>query len=70
LDKKGRIEIIAESQIQELKSIILQDASYIDADIKKEAPESGFEPESEPQQGLTGTSRPLALQSLSGSEAP
>jgi len=35
---------------------------YACADIKKGAPESGFEPESEPRQGLTGTSRPLATQ--------
>ena len=40
-----------ESQIAELKSLILKSASYIDAKSKKGAPESGFEPESEPRQG-------------------
>ena len=40
-----------ESQIAELKLLILKSASYIDAKSKKGAPESGFEPESEPRQG-------------------
>jgi hypothetical protein len=40
-----------ESEIKELKSLILLNASYIDAKSKKGAPESGFEPESEPRQG-------------------
>ena len=42
-----------ESQIAELKSLILKSASYIDTKSKKGAPESGFEPESEPLQGTT-----------------
>ena len=51
-----------ETQIQELKSLIFQIPSSSTADIKNKAPESGFEPESEPRQGLTGTSRPSATQ--------
>jgi hypothetical protein len=49
-----------ESQITELKSLILENTSCLQTICKKEAPESGFEPESEPRQGLTGTSHPLA----------
>jgi hypothetical protein len=40
-----------ESQITELKSLILENTSCLQNLIKKEAPESGFEPESEPRQG-------------------
>jgi len=40
-----------ESQIAELKSLAFQSASYSDSESKKGAPESGFEPESEPRQG-------------------
>jgi hypothetical protein len=37
-----------------LRSLIFRGASCIDAKSKKEAPESGFEPESEPRQGFLG----------------
>ena len=40
-----------ESQITELKSLILENTSCLQTISKKEAPESGFEPESEPRQG-------------------
>ena len=40
-----------ESLIQELRSFIFEGASFPYADIKNKAPESGFEPESEPRQG-------------------
>jgi hypothetical protein len=40
-----------ESQITELKSLILENTSCLQNLTKKEAPESGFEPESEPRQG-------------------
>ena len=40
-----------ESQIAEIKSLIFQGGSEAEADSKKGAPESGFEPESEPRQG-------------------
>jgi hypothetical protein len=42
-----------ESQIDQLRSIIFQGGSEADADSKKGAPESGFEPESEPRQGTS-----------------
>src|SRR5208337_4319249 len=41
-----------ESQIIELKSLILENARLLQNESKKQAPESGFEPESEPRQGL------------------
>jgi|GEM_PF-2115627 len=37
----------------EIKSLIFQGAACPYADIKKGAPESGFEPESEPRQGCS-----------------
>jgi hypothetical protein len=40
-----------ESKITELTSLILENTSCLQNQIKKEAPESGFEPESEPRQG-------------------
>ena len=40
-----------ESQITELKSLISENPSCLQNLSKKEAPESGFEPESEPRQG-------------------
>ena len=40
-----------ESQILELKSLILENEKLLQNLSKKEAPESGFEPESEPRQG-------------------
>jgi|BarGraNGADG00212_1021973.scaffolds.fasta_scaffold156211_1 hypothetical protein len=40
-----------ESQITELKSLILENEKLLQNISKKEAPESGFEPESEPRQG-------------------
>ena len=40
-----------ESQITDLKSLILKKESSANSYSKKEAPESGFEPESEPRQG-------------------
>jgi len=40
-----------ESQIAELQLLTFQSASYTDAESKKGAPESGFEPGSEPPQG-------------------
>ena len=39
-----------ESQSAELKLLTFQSASYTDSESKKGAPESGFEPESEPRQ--------------------
>jgi hypothetical protein len=45
LETKAESHLSAlESQIAELKSLILKSASYIDAKSKKGAPESGFEP--------------------------
>jgi hypothetical protein len=41
-----------ESQIAELKLLTFQSASYTDSESKEGAPESGFEPDSEPRQGL------------------
>ena len=49
-DTEKRISQL-ELQIQELKSLVLANAKLIQNQIKKEAPESGFEPESEPRQG-------------------
>ncbi len=49
-----------ELQFKEIKEAIFLYGDEAQTKIKKEAPESGFEPESEPRQGLTGTSRPLA----------
>jgi hypothetical protein len=49
-----------ESQIAELKSLLLLNESTSIQKIKKEAPESGFEPESEPRQGSAGTLCPSA----------
>ena len=40
-----------ESEISELRKVILQIASNAVSENKKGAPESGFEPESEPRQG-------------------
>jgi hypothetical protein len=40
-----------ESQISELKSLLLLNENVSSHKNKKEAPESGFEPESEPRQG-------------------
>ena len=50
-DYNRRFEAL-ESQISELKSLLLLNESASFHDIKKEAPESGFEPESEPRQGV------------------
>jgi hypothetical protein len=47
---KARLSAL-ELQIAELKSLILKNVSYNNSENKKEAPESGFEPESEPRQG-------------------
>jgi len=41
-----------ESQIAELKSLTFQSTSYTDSESKKGGPKSGFDPESEPRQGL------------------
>jgi len=49
-EPESRISAL-ESQIAEIKSLIFQGGSEADADSKKGAPESGFEPESEPRQG-------------------
>ena len=40
-----------ESQIKELASLLLENKASASSKTKKEAPESGFEPESEPRQG-------------------
>jgi predicted CopG family antitoxin len=49
-----------ESKIDELKSLFFETAFDNIIKSKKEAPESGFEPESEPRQGWTGTIGPSA----------
>jgi len=49
-DIQNRISQL-ESQFSKFKSLILEKASYNDSESKKGAPESGFEPESEPRQG-------------------
>jgi len=50
-EPESRISAL-ESQIAEIKSLIFQGGSEADADSKKGAPESGFEPESEHSTGL------------------
>ena len=48
-EAESRLNTI-ESQIAELRSLILENGRFLHNISKKGAPESGFEPESEPRQ--------------------
>jgi hypothetical protein len=55
-----------ESNIEDIKQLLSQNINVFKDESTERAenktPESGFEPESEPRQSLTGTSRPSATQ--------
>jgi hypothetical protein len=68
IDSDKRFKAL-ESQIQELKSLILENTKLLEHLSKNKAPESGFEPESEPRQGSAGL-RPAGSQGLKGAVAP